>query len=141
VLTTLVVATAYAPLRRRLESIIDRWFKYEHRRFGAYRDEVVRILGVLEPTRAAERLVAETVRELEATGGAVVDGADTAIATAGTWPVASVVRLPIPGGGPLHALLLGPRADGRPHDPRTIAHLEDTVGLVANAVGLTHVDR
>jgi MFS family permease len=141
VLTTLVVATAYAPLRRRLESIIDRWFKYEHRRFGAYRDEVVRILGVLEPTRAAERLVAETVRELEATGGAVVDGADTAIATAGTWPVASVVRLPIPGGGPLHALLVGPRADGRPHDPRTIAHLEDTVGLVANAVGLTHVDR
>jgi hypothetical protein len=142
VLTTLVVATVYAPLRRRLESVIDRWFKYEHRRFGAYRDEVVRILGVLEPTRAAARLVAETVRELEATGGAVVDGADSPIATAGTWPVASVVRLPIPGGAdPLRALLVGPRADGRPHDPRTIAHLEETVGLVANAVGLTHVDR
>lgn len=142
VLTTLVVATAYAPLRRRLESVIDRWFKYEHRRFGAYRDEVVRILGVLEPTRAAERLAAETVRELEATGGAVVDSADTPIATAGSWPVASVVRLRIPGGAdPLRALLVGPRADGRPHDPRTIAHLEETVGLVAKAVGLTHVDR
>jgi hypothetical protein len=142
VLTTLVVATAYAPLRRRLESIVDRWFKYEHRRFGAYRDEVVRVLGVLEPARAAERLVTESVRELEATGGAVVDAAGDPIATAGEWPVPSVVRLPIPGGsGALRALLLGPRVDGRPHDPRTLSILEETAGLVANAVRLTQPDR
>lgn len=142
VLTTLVVATAYAPLRRRLESIVDRWFKYEHRRFGAYREEVVRILGVLEPARAAERLVAEAVRELEATGGALVDAADNATATTGVWPVPTVVRLPIPGGsGGFHAILVGPRVDGRPHDPRTIANLEATAGLVAKAVSLTQADR
>jgi hypothetical protein len=36
----------------------------------------------------------------------------------------------------LEAILVGPRIDGRQHDPRTIAHLEETAGLVATAVGL-----
>jgi hypothetical protein len=142
VLTTLVVATAYAPLRRRLEGIVDRWFKYEHRRFGAYREEVLRVLGVLDPTRAAQRLVSEAVRELEASGGAVVDRDERTLATAGTWPAPSTIRLPIPGGsGHLAALLVGPRTDGRPHDPRVIARLEETAGLAGRAVGLTQPDR
>ena len=136
VLATLVVATLYAPLRTRLEAVIDRRFKYEHLEFGAYRDEVTRILVVLEPKRAADRLVREAVRELEATGGAVVDAADQPIATAGSWPTAAVVRLPITGRGPLRAILVGPRVDGRPHDPLTVAQLEDVAGLVASAVGI-----
>jgi hypothetical protein len=142
VLTTLVVATSYAPLRKRLEELVDRRFKYEHRRFGAYREEVIRILGLMEPNRAAERFVAEAVRELEATGGAVVDAAGDPIATAGVWPVPSVVRMAIPGSsGTLHAILVGPRVDGRPHDQRTISNLEETAGLVATAVGLTQPER
>ncbi|HSL77177.1 MAG TPA: hypothetical protein VK867_09540, partial [Candidatus Limnocylindrales bacterium] len=78
----------------------------------------------------------EAVRELQATGGAVVDDADRPVATAGAWPVAAVVRMPIAGHGPLRAILIGPRLDGRPHDPRTLAHLEDTAGLVASALRL-----
>ena len=137
VLATLVVATLYAPLRKRLEGVIDRRFRYEHLEFGAYREEVTRILGVLEPKRAADRLVREAVRELEATGGAVVDAADQPIATAGSWPTAAVIRLPIAGHGPLRAILIGPRADGRPHDPLTLARLEDIADLVASAVGIS----
>ena len=136
VLATLVVATAYAPLRKRLEAIIDRRFKYEHLEFGAYRDEVVQVLSVVEPKRAAEKLVHEAVRELQATGGAVVDAADTPVATAGSWPVAAVVRMPIAGQGPLRAILLGPRSDGRLHDPLTLARLEEVAELVASAVAL-----
>jgi hypothetical protein len=137
VATTLVVATLYAPLRKRLETVVDRRFKYEHLEFGAYRDEIVRIIDVIEPMHAAHRLVREAVRELGATGGAVVDEADQPIATAGTWPVDAVVRLPIRGGrGPLRAVLVGPRVDGRPHDPRTVAQLESTADLVASAIGI-----
>jgi hypothetical protein len=136
VLATLVVATLYAPLRKRLEGVVDRRFKYEHLEFGAYRDEVTRILGVLQPQRAADRLIREAVRELEATGGAVVGAADEPIAIAGSWPVAAVVRMPIAGQGPLRAILLGPRADGRPHDPLTLAQLEDMADLVASALAL-----
>jgi transposase len=130
------VATAYAPIRKRLEAVVDRRFKYEHLEFGAYRDEVVKILGVLEPKRAAEKLVHEAVRELQATGGAVVDADDAPVATAGTWPVAAVVRMPIAGHGPLRAILLGPRIDGRLHDPLTLARLEDVAELVVSAVDL-----
>jgi hypothetical protein len=136
VATTLVVATLYAPLRKRLEGVVDRRFKYEDLEFGEYRAELVRILGVLEPTHAADRLVREAVHELQATGGAVVDEADRPIASAGAWPVPAAVRMPITGGQGLRAILVGPRVDGRPHDPRTIAHLEDTAGLVASALRL-----
>src|SRR5690349_24144292 len=47
-----------------------RSFKYEHLEFGAYREEVVKVLGVLEPKRVAQKLIQEAVRELQATGGA-----------------------------------------------------------------------
>jgi len=137
VLTTLVVATLYAPLRKRLEAVVDRLFKYEERRFGAYRDEVRRILAVLEPTRAAERLATEAVAELAATGGAVVGPNDRPVASAGEWPVAAVVRLPIAGGaGGLQAVLVGPRLDGQPHDPRSVAELQEVASLVGTALRL-----
>ena len=141
VLATLVVATAYAPIRKRLEAVVDRRFKYEHLEFGAYREEVVKVLGVLEPKRAAENLVHEAVRELQATGGAVVDANDAPVATAGSWPVAAVVRMPIAGHGPLRAILLGPRVDGRLHDPLTLARLEEVAELVASAVDLARPSR
>jgi hypothetical protein len=134
VLTTLVVATLYAPLRKRLEAIVDRRFRYEAVRFGAYRDEVEKFLSVVEPRRAAERLATEAVRELAATGGAVIDVDGRPTASAGEWPIPPVVRLPIPGGsGPLAAVLVGPRLDGRPHDPSGIAELEEVATLVAAA--------
>lgn len=134
VLTTLVVATLYAPLRKRLEAIVDRRFKYDERRFGAYRDEVKQVLSILKPAHAAERLAREAVRELAARGGAVVDVDDQPTATSGEWPLPLVVRLPIRGGGRgLKAILIGPRLDGRPHDPRSIAELQELVNLVAAA--------
>ncbi len=141
VLATLVVATAYAPIRKRLEAVVDRRFKYEHLEFGAYREEIVKVLGVLEPKRAAQKLILEAVRELQATGGAVVDADDAPVATAGTWPVAAIVRLPIAGHGPLRAILLGPRIDGRLHDPLTLARLEEVAALAASALDVTRPSR
>ena len=65
---TLIVATLYAPLRKRLEAFIDRRFKFEDPTFGAYRDELVRLLSTTDPKRAATRLVREAVRELPRSG-------------------------------------------------------------------------
>jgi hypothetical protein len=91
----------------------------------------------LQPIRAAERLASEAVRELEATGGAVVDAADRPTATAGHWPVPPAIRLAIPAGqGPLTAVLIGPRRDGGPNDPRVVARLEEMSRVVAEAVRL-----
>ena len=134
VLTTLVVATLYAPLRKRLESLVDRRFKFDEARFGAYRHELVNLVGLVEPRRAAERLVAEAVRELGATGGAVLDSRDRSTATAGSWPVEPALRVAIRGGrGRIVTLAIGPRSDGRPLDPRAVSDLEGVAELAAAA--------
>lgn len=131
VLTTLVVATLYAPLRKRLEAVIDRWFKYEDRRFGAYRTELETLLSLVEPNRAWARLAEEAMRELAATGSAVVDSTGSVLASAGSLPE-SPIRLAVPGRNA--AVVVGPRADGQPHDPRAVARLEELAALVSAAV-------
>ncbi|MDP9467238.1 MAG: hypothetical protein M3P32_00640 [Chloroflexota bacterium] len=137
VLTTLVVATLYAPLRKWLESFVDRRFKYDELRFGAYRSELKQLLSLVDPGQAGERLAREAVQELRATGGAVVDANDRPAATSGDWPQPTAVRIPIPGGDRgLAALLVGARRDGRPHDPRSIAELAEVATLVGNAARL-----
>ena len=137
VLTTLVVATLYAPLRKRLETIVDRRFKFERMLFGAYRDDIARVLGVVEPRRAAARFVEEAVRELGATGGAVLDSGGRATATAGAWPVEPALWLRLHNGaGPLASLAVGPRKDGRPFDPRVTAELQEVAQLAVEGASL-----
>jgi len=134
VATTLVVATLYAPLRKRLEAIVDRWFKYESREFGAYRAEVQRFLELSEPDQAARRLAAEAAAELDPIGLAVVDREGRTLATAGMWPQPVVARLPVGRGERLiGTLLVGPRRDGRPHDAREVEDLADLAILVGSA--------
>jgi hypothetical protein len=134
VLTTLVVATTYAPLRKRLEAVVDRRFKYENAQFGAYRAEVGRILSIVDPELAAQRLIAEAVSELDATGGAVLAADGSVTATAGAWPQDFVDRVAVPGdAATTAALAIGPRSDGRPHDPARLEELGRVAGMVARA--------
>ena len=135
VLTTLVVATLYAPLRKRLEGVVDRWFKYESREFGAYRAELTSFLTLSDPERAARRLVAEAVQELQAKGAAVVDSAGRTLASTGEWPQHASIRLPVGRGErALGMLLVGPRADGQPHDAREVEELADIAIMVGLAI-------
>jgi hypothetical protein len=136
VLTTLVVATLYAPLRKWLEGVIDRRFKYEVR-LGAYAHDLQALLSLTEPREAAQRLIREAVRELQATGGAVLARDGSVAAVAGHWPLPSedgAIRRSIAGGtAQLHAIVLGPRRDGRPHEPAELADLERVAALAARA--------
>ena len=133
---TLVIATLYAPLRKRLEAIVDRRFKFEEARFGAYRDELTKYLALTDPTRASQRLLDEAIRQLDAVGGAVLDRGGKVLATAGTWPAEPATRIALDSGasGP-EALMLGPRPDGRAHDARHVATLTEVAALAARAIG------
>ena len=136
VLATLVIATLYAPLRKRLEGVVDKRFKYETRRFGSYGEQVKSVLAVIEPARAAEKLAKEAVAELDATGAAVVDASGSVLASAGTWPLPDDVastRVALADAGPMRAILLGPRRGGRPHAATDLAALEEVGRLVAGA--------
>jgi hypothetical protein len=132
--TTLVVATLYAPLRKRLEAVVDRWFKYESREFGAYRAEVQRFLELSAPDLAARRLALEAAAELDPVGLAVVDREGRTLATAGVWPQNAVARLPVGRGETaIGTLLIGPRRDGQPHDAREVEELAALAILVGTA--------
>jgi len=135
VLTTLVVATLYAPLRKRLEAIVDRRFKFEAR-FGAYVHELEEVLSVVDPQLAARRLVSEAVVELGADGGAVLGADGSVTASAGRWPGVAAERLAIDGGhGGLATIVLAPRRDGKPFAPADLAELRRVAALAARAAG------
>ena len=134
VLTTLVVAALFAPVRKRVERIVDRYFKYDQRLFGAYREELRKTLDVLAPTPAAQRLAREAIAETGAVAAAVIGADGTIAASAGTWPAEPSITVPVnAGSAPLTAVLLGPRRDGRPHRPQTVAALGEVATMAALA--------
>ena len=140
VFTTLVVATLYAPLRERLEVVVDQRFKFDQPRFGAYRHEIGQVLSVIDPQLAAERLIREAVAELGATGGTILAKNGTVTARAGAWPgpgdiVAPAVTVAIIGGpAALATIALGPRADGAPYRPADLVELEAVAAMIARSV-------
>lgn len=135
VLTTLVVATLYAPVRKRLEAIVDRRFKYEQSTFGAYRDELQRTISLIDAEAAAGRLAREVARETGAVGVAVVNGAGLPTATSGAWPVEGATNLTIAGGrGAIAGLVVGPRPDGGPVDAGRLALAQELATLAAKAI-------
>jgi hypothetical protein len=134
VLATLVIATLYAPLRKQLEKVIDRRFKYETR-FGPYSEEVRSVLEVIHPAHAAERLAKEAVSQLDATGAAVVDALGAVLGSAGTWPLpgnATATRVELADEGPIRAILVAPGRGGRAHAAADLAALEEVGRAVAS---------
>ncbi len=135
---TLVIATLYAPLRKRLEAVVDRRFKFDEARFGGYRDELSKYLALTDPARASRRLLDEAIRELGAVGGAILDRTGKVVASGGAWPSEPVVRIDIPGrrgaGAGHSVLVVGPRANGREHDQRRVEALTEVVGLAGAAM-------
>ena len=132
VLTTLVVATLYTPVRKRVEVVIDRYFKYDQRRYGPYTDELKRLLELVEPVRAAERLAREAMADTSATGVAVTNKAGDVVASVGIWPADPADTVAITIGAPFASVVLGPRRDGRRHDPTRLVVLAE-VGALAIA--------
>jgi hypothetical protein len=166
ILTTLVAASSYTTVRRRLEALAERLFRYEEPRFGAYRQSLRDLLGLLDPEAAARRLVDEATRELRASEGWVelaTDAAEARPAAAGDPAAAApaggapeggapdgeppggigagrgpaAVSVEIPGrGGPLGRLALGPRLDGTSYRPEEIRALGELAGLVGRVLDL-----
>jgi hypothetical protein len=135
VLTTLVVVAIYAPVRKRVEAVVDRYFKYDQREYGPYVDELRRLLDLVEPRRAAARLAREAVRQTGATGVAVTGSDGAVIASAGTWPAEPTVPVPIvPDGSLLSTVVVGPRRDGKPHPPARLRALAEAATIAAAAL-------
>jgi hypothetical protein len=135
VLTTLVVVAIYAPVRKRVEAVVDRYFKYDQREFGPYVDELRRLLDLVEPRRAAARLAREAMKQTGATGVAVTGSDGDVIASVGSWPVEPSIPVSIiPTGSALAAVNVGPRRDGKAHPPARLRALAEAATIAVAAL-------
>ena len=136
VVTTLIVTSAYTPVRHRVEALVDRSLRFESRRFGAYREQLGGALEVLDPKDARERLVREAVAELRATAGAVL-ALNGDVLTPGTgWTDPSLVRIDAPLGRDGERLVLGRRRDGRAYSAQDAQALRDVAELAGRTMSL-----
>jgi hypothetical protein len=136
VITTLIVATLYTPLRKRIDTVVDRRFKYEQSRFGSYREQLDQALSLVDDEVAAERLAREIATELGVPDVAVLDSHGQRVASVGHWPIAEPVTIEVSGGrGAIRTIALS-RGSRRRHalNERRLAEVAAIATLAARVV-------
>jgi hypothetical protein len=146
VLTTLIVAAAFAPLKARLQVFVDRRFKQapdqisDLRGFG---DQVRAFVQMSDTERITGRLLDEAARGLQAESGALslFDGGRLrTVHTYGYWRGEAWVSIPLESDGELLGLLtLGPRANQEQYTRQECEALQQVAAQVAHAVRLARM--
>jgi hypothetical protein len=144
VITTLIAASLYAPLKGRLERFVSARFREapdrtrDLRQFG---EEVRAFTRLSEPEQITAQLLSEAVASLGAQSGAIsliVNGHLKTQHTAGRWTGEAWLSLPLEYGGTRYGLLfLGPTQDARQYSREEFKVLRGIAGDVARAI---HVD-
>ena len=122
VVATLILVSAFEPIKARMRLLVDRRFKepsdttHDLRAFG---HDVHCFLEMSDPGQIAHRLLEEAVRGLQAQSGAVslrADGQLRTIHTLGRWQGEAWMSVPLTWGEQRYGLLLlGPRSSGEPY--------------------------
>ena len=143
VLTTLVLAAAFTPIKNTLQSLVDRRFKEapdRTKRLKELSKQVQSVIDVIDAGQVSRRLLDEAVATFGARGGAVYLGtgaaAQLAHATEG-WDGNAALTVPLEAdGAALGRLDLGPRKDGTPYTDEDREALQAAAATVARAVAL-----
>jgi hypothetical protein len=145
VITTLVLATTFTPIKNSLQTFVDRRFKEvpdPARLLTAFNEHVQKSVARVDAHRISRRLLDEVARAYDVQYGAIYlgpDGEEQLVHSVGTPHGAIVLSLPLEAQGfRLGRLALGPRRSELDYTPQDRARIETTVGLVAEAVYATH---
>jgi hypothetical protein len=154
VITGVVLMLVFQPVRRRVQSSVDRRFyrqKYDAERsverFTGEVGELVRPVSVAAALGAVLRQTvqpAESWVVLEAPAAATVAGTidRAAAADTGTWPEGAMLMVPLVAQGrPVGAIYLGPRRSGRPYTALDRRMLERIAAAAAPAVAPANSSR
>ncbi|HLE38107.1 MAG TPA: PP2C family protein-serine/threonine phosphatase [Acidimicrobiia bacterium] len=153
VVTGVSLVLVFQPLRRRVQSSVDRRFYREKYDADRAVDHFARVVTDLVDARAVadtlDRVLRDTVHATEswvvfdeglgaASGTEPVDRKDRnlgADARPGSWPAPAVLMIPLVAQGrSVGALFLGPRRSGRPYEALDRRTLERIAGAAAPAV-------
>jgi hypothetical protein len=143
VITTLIVASTFTPLKSWLQAVAERRVSTgppPSVNLERFAEDIQRQLDLADPVRLARRLLEEAQRDLGAGSGIVVLDAQGTMRLAhavGRWR--GDVRLSVPltvDGRRLGAVLLGPRADGQLYSPADLAVLEKAALYTGQAMAM-----
>jgi hypothetical protein len=141
VITTLLLVTVFTPVKNALQAFVDKRFKEapdpDHV-LKAFTDEVQADMDVIDPRRAARRLLDEVVHAYQALSGAVYLGAPDQlqlVEAVGAGKGSPVLSLPlVSNGAHLGLLALGARPNGQEYSAHDRDTLQAVVDLIAGAI-------
>jgi hypothetical protein len=139
VLTTLVVASAFTPLRGRVQAILDRRLKETRdptKELSAFCDQVQSVALVIDVDELASRLLEKTVDAAGAVGGAIYLGEpERLVHSTGVKIDDGQLRVRLQHGETVvGTLTLGPRRSGAAYAESDRRALERTGAIVAQAI-------
>jgi len=141
VITTLILATLFTPVKNALQSFVDKRFKEAPdpaKVLKAFNELVQTDIAVVDPDRAGRRLLEEAARAFEAEGGVIYLGTGeqaTLIDTVGQWTGNAALTVLLKNGGTTVGRLgLGPRPHGLEYSEQDRANLQASADLVASAI-------
>ena len=142
VVTTLVLASVFTPVRTRLQAFVDRAFRSPDSARGmrVYVDEVRGVLRVFDRQRLVEGFLAEAISTSGAGSGiahVASDGELRVVREVGSWRGEDCVSLEFRHGDELLGrVTLGPRRDGNPYTVRSCQALQTAADDIAPALSL-----
>jgi hypothetical protein len=142
VITALILASSFTPIKNWLQGIVDKRFKEvpdPTKKLRAFTQEVGSYVQMSSPEQLAQRLLDEAVAAFDAKGGAVYLGRDgqnrLAYASEG-WNEAVAMSVPLESSGERVGLIsLGERRNGAEYTAKDRELVESTAGVVAQAIG------
>lgn len=143
VLTTLVLAAMFTPIKNRLQALVDRHFGHVRdpmKELQAYADHLRSVVQVFDSGETARQFVEHAVDALHAVSGALYlrkDGGVVRVAEAGGTVDGAGLRIPmLANGEEVGFLSLSRRPHGAEYSPEELEMLESTANHVADAIVL-----
>jgi hypothetical protein len=140
VITTLIVVSAFEPIRARVRAFVDKMMAApDHtRELRSFGEEVRAFLQVSDAEQLARRLLEEAARSLKAESGVLslfTNGQIKSLHTYGAWRGEAWMSVPIEWAGERYGLIaLGPRQNQEQYTRYECEALQQVAGQVASAI-------
>ncbi len=143
VITTLIIATAFTPLKAQVQKFVDKRLREppdnteDLRAFG---EQVQAFVQMNDVTMLSRRLLTEATEALRAESGSLslfINGRLQSIHTIGPWRGNVSLSVPLDHGGQRYGILqLGPHVEDRPYSEEEGQALQQVASQVASAISL-----